>query len=355
MLNVLMTVLDRFVTTVTDAEKLKQFTTEAVQEILVSQVETLRDLLPQEALVQAVAPLDARFLEKYQTLLGKLEKVQSASDASLTATVDAARAEILPALEQFRRTAVTMRYLQGGQTDRLEAAMQNVVGFSTTQDAFLEGIFDEVEGRVTTVLGAITGPVTQLVGMIEEIRAFLQELADKATQAAESVSGQLTSTLQGVGTQLDAAEQQILEVEKQIKAFIEKVDVTPAIDAFKEGCGQVVDGVDMFFTEVERVRKQLDDAVAQLDERIRTQFDAGLAQVRTQIEQLLATIVGVLDREEVKQVLDQAKQGVDKLKTAIEQASLQQVFDLVINQTGTLEGKIQAIDTSASERRRRRR
>ena len=163
MLNVLMTVLDRFVTTVTDAQKLKQFTTEAVQEILVSQVETLRDLLPQEALVQAVAPLDARFLEKYQTLLGKLEKVQSASDASLTATVDAARAEILPALEQFRRTAVTMRFLPGGQQRaRLEAAMQNVVGFSTTQDAFLEGIFDEVEGRVTTVLGAITAQVTRL-------------------------------------------------------------------------------------------------------------------------------------------------------------------------------------------------
>lgn len=346
MLNVLLTVFDRFVTTVTDADKLRQFTTEAVQEILVAQVEALRDLLPQDAVEQAASPFDARFLEKYRTLLDKLEKVRTASDAELLGTVEAARSELLPALEQFRKSAVTMRYLQAGQTERLDAALVNVVGFATTQDAFLEGIFAEVEGRVTTVLGAVTGPVTQLAGMIEEIRAFLQEMADKATTAAESVSGQITGTLQGVGSQLDAAEQQILEVEKQIQAFIDKVDVGPAIDAFKQGCGQVVDGVDTFFTEVERVRKQLDDAVAQLDEQIRTRFDAALAQIKAQIEQLLATIVAVLDREEVKQVLDQARQGVDKLKTAIEQASLQQVFDLVITQTGTLEGKIQAIDTA---------
>ncbi|HET7462409.1 MAG TPA: hypothetical protein VFJ82_14245, partial [Longimicrobium sp.] len=71
-----------------------------------------------------------------------------------------------------------------------------------------------------------------------------------------------------------------------------------------------------------------------------------LKDLQDKIRALLKQITDLLDRAEVKQVLDQARQGVEKLKTAIDQASLQAVFDLVIRKTGELEGRIQAIDTA---------
>ncbi|HWK90576.1 MAG TPA: hypothetical protein VNP72_11375, partial [Longimicrobium sp.] len=346
MLNMMLTILDRLVTTATDADKLKQFTAEALGEILVAQVQNLRDVLPLAALEQARAPFDAGFLDRYQALLAQLDRVQDAAGPELLATVQAVRNELVPAIRHAGAATGALGYLKAGDADPVTRAVQAVVGFSTTDAVFLQPMFDRVETTIGTVVDAIAGPVQQLAGMIGQIKAYLEMAADKAEAAATGVSDKLSATLRTLAGHLETAQTRITELEEKVRAFIDKVDVGPVIEKFKAGLVTVVDGVDSFFTQVESVRKQLDDAVAKLDAEVRVKFKDGLTAVEGQIRGMLDQITGVLDKPEVKDVLDQARQGVEKLKKAIEEASLQQVFDLVISKTGALEGKIQAIDTS---------
>jgi hypothetical protein len=149
-----------------------------------------------------------------------------------------------------------------------------------------------------------------------------------------------------VSTYLAEARERIEAVAAQVKAFIEKVDVGPAVEAFKQGCAQVVGAVDSVFLQVERARQQLDVAVARLTAELEKRFDDGLQALKDLIEKLLDEITGLLRLPEVTRVLGEAREGVEKLKTAIDQASLQAVFDVVVRKTGELEGRVRAIDTA---------
>jgi ElaB/YqjD/DUF883 family membrane-anchored ribosome-binding protein len=346
LLQAMLTVLDRLVETATDADRLKAFTAEALGEILVAQTREVRDHLPLASLEQARAALDADFLGRFERLLEDLEAVKDASGPELLDVLETVRVGTLPALRHYRRAATTLGYLRANDTEALERALANVTGFATADEVFLAEVFDSVEEKVGAVLDAVAGPVQELAAMIDQIRAYLEQVADMAEGAARSIAEKLDDTLRTVSEHLQTARERIEEIAGQVRAFIERVDVGPAIESFKDGCTAVADGVDGFFTQVEQVRKQLDDAVAKLASDVETQVDDGLRELRAQIERLLSEITGVLDRDDVKQVLDQAREGVDRLKGVIDQASLQAVFDVVVRKTGELEGKVQAIDTS---------
>ncbi|HEU4561829.1 MAG TPA: hypothetical protein VFS20_28650 [Longimicrobium sp.] len=346
LLQVMLTVLDRLVATATDAEKLKGYTVEALSEILIAQTGELRDRLPVDALDRASAALAAGYLDRYEALLAGLEKVKAASGPDLTTAVRAARTEALPPLKLFGATARTLTLLRANDVQPLERALKNVAGFATADEVFLQGTLDTVEKRITEVLTAVEAPVLELQRMIAQIREYLTKAAEMADQAARDAAAVLEKGLGTVGEYLEVARTQIEQVGTQVRDFVAKVDVGPAIEAFKSGCMQVVDGVDRFFEQVEEYRLKLDQEVARATATLESQFNEALKELQAKIRALLKQITDLLDRAEVKQVLDQARQGVEQLKTAIEQASLQSVFDLVVRKTTELEGKIGGIDTS---------
>lgn len=346
LLQAMLAVVDRLVETATDADRLKDFTAAALSEILVAQAQELRDRLPLDALEQARTAFDDDFVARFERLLDGLERVKDASGAELLEVVATAREGAIPSLRRYREAAVTLGHLRADDTAALERALANVTGFATSDEVFLRAVFDSVEEKAGAVLDAVAGPVQELTAMIEQIRAYLEQAADMADDAARTIAEKLEATLRTVSEHLQTAREKIEEIAGQVRAFIEKVDVGPAIEQFKDGCTAVADGVDGFFTQVEEARKQLDDAVAKLTADVETQVDDGLGELRRQIEALLGEITGLLDRDDVKQVLDQAREGVDRLKEVIDQASLQAVFDAVVSQTGALEGKVRAIDTS---------
>lgn len=345
LLHVLLTVLDRLVETATDADRLREYTVEALGEILVAQCGTLRDALPGDALERARLALDGGFLDRYERVLADLARVQAASGPEMLTAVRGAR-ELVQPLQQFGRTGITLDRLRAGDTEPLARALSGVADFATAEEVFLQPVFDSVQARVGAVLDAVAAPVRQLIEMIERIQQFLEEAAGQAEGAARAVSEKLSATLRGVGRHLETAQERIDAVAAQVRAFVETVDVGPAIETFKTGCTRVADAVDNVFTQVEQARAQLETQVEALSDEVDVRFKQGLAELEKRIRQTLATITGVLDREEVREVLEQARAGVEKLKGAIEQASLQTVFDLVINRTGQLEGRIQALDTS---------
>lgn len=345
LLQVMLTVLDRLVETATDAQALKGYTVEALGEILVAQADGLRDRLPLDAVLRAREALDGGFAARYETLLNELEKVKAASGPELVAALAAAREGALPPLRRFGAAARTLDLLRANDTAPLDRALRGVAGFATADEVFLQGTFDAVEQRIRAVLKAVEAPVLELSRMIAQLREYLTEAAKLADEAARRAAQALEDGLRTVAGYLDAARERIEAVGKQVRDFVAKVDVAPAIEAFKKATVQVVDGVDRFFAQVEEYRKKLDEEVARATATLEARFDEGLQALRERIRALLAQITDLLDRAEVKQVLDQARQGVETLKTAIDQASLQAVFDLVIRKTGELEGRIVALDT----------
>jgi hypothetical protein len=346
LLQVMLTVLDRLVATATDAEKLKGYTVEALSEILIAQTGELRDRLPVDALERARAALDGGYLDRYEALLEGLERVKAASGPELTTAVRAARDGALPPLRQLGATAKTLTLLRGNDVAPLERALKNVAGFATADEVFLKGTLEAVEKRITEVLALVEEPVLELSRMIAQIREYLTKAAEMADQAAREAAAVLEKGLGTVAEYLEVARTQIELVGTRVREFVDRVNVAPAIEAFKNGCMQVVDGVDRFFEQVEEYRLKLDQEVAAATATLEKQFDTALKELQAKIRALLRQITDLLDRAEVKQVLDEARQGVEKLKTAIEQASLQAVFDVVVRKTNELEGRIGGIDTS---------
>jgi hypothetical protein len=346
LLQAMLAVLQKLVDTATDVDKIKTYTAEALGEILIAQTSTLRDRLPLATLEQARAALDAGYLDRIEQLLADLDRLKAATGNELLNAVETARDGALPPLRQFRAAAETLGYLKADDTEPLRRALEGVTGFATGGEVFLQGTFDSIEATVGSVVDQIAGPVQQLAEMIDDIRGYLQQAAAMADDAARTVAENLDAQLHNVAEALKKAREQIAAIAEQVRAFIQKVDITPAIEAFKRGAADLARGVDGFFTQVEEARQQLDEAVTRLSADVETRFNDGLGELKKQIEKLLGEITGVLDRQDVKQVLDQARQGVDKLKEVIDQASLQVVFDAVVRKTGELEGRVRAIDTA---------
>jgi hypothetical protein len=346
LLQAMLAVLQKLVETATDVEKIKTYTAEALGEILVAQTGILRDRLPLATLEQARAAFDSGYLDRIEKLLADLDRVKSATGDDLLNAVTAARDGALPALRHCRAAAETLGQLRADDTAPLKRALDGVTGFATGGEVFLQDTFDSIEARVGSVLDAVAAPVQQLAGMIEQIRGYLKQAAEMAGTAAQTVADNLDAALRTVSENLKTAREQIEKIAAQVRDFIKKVDVSAAIEAFKGGCTTLAKNVDGFFTQVEDARQQLDAAVTKLSADVETRFNDGLAELKKKIETLLGEITGLLDRDDVKQVLDQARQGVDKLKEVIDQASLQVVFDVVVRKTGELEGRVRAIDTA---------
>lgn len=346
LLQAMLAVLQKLVDTARDVDRIKTYTAEALGEILVAQTGILRDRLPLATLEQARAAFDAGYLDRIEKLLADLERVKAATGDDLLNVVEAVRDGALPALRHYRAASETLGYLKADDVAPLKRALDGVTGFASGGEVFLQGTFDSIEAKVGAILTDVGKPVQELADMIDDIRGYLQQAAQMAGDAAQTVADNLDAVLRTVSDSLKTAREQITKIAAQVRTFIEQVDVSKAIDAFKGGCTTLATSVDGFFTQVEEARQKLDAAVTEMSATVEARFDDGLKEMEAQIRKLLGQITGVLDREDVKRVLDQARQGVDKLKEVIDQASLQVVFDTVVRKTGELEGRVRAIDTA---------
>ena len=309
LLQAMLAVLQKLVETATDVDRIKTYTAEALGEILVAQTGILRDRLPLATLEQARAAFDSGYLDRIEKLLADLDRVKAATGDDLLNVVEAVREGAVPALRHYREAAETLGYLKADEVEPLTRALEGVTGFATGGEVFLQGPFESIEAKAASILDAVGGPVQELADMIEQIRGYLQQAAQMAGDAAQTVADNLDAALRTVSDSLKTAREQIETIAAQVRAFIEQVDVSDAIEAFKGGCTTLATNVDGFFTQVEEARQQLDAAVTELSATVEARFDEGLAELEKQIRRMLGEITGVLDRADVKQVLDQAREG----------------------------------------------
>lgn len=351
-LNVLFGMLDKLVSSLTDADKLVQFTEQSLQDIYGQQLEKLDTLLPLVALEQtllltSVSEEPDSFSAQYALLLDQIDVLADGDIVRARKLTQRAEQVVIPALRTLEQAGVTLNMLGTDNSTALRTALTSVVDLNTTNTALVQPYVTSIGARIGQVLDAIAGPVGQIRSMSNQIQAYLNQTIRFARDGAQYMSERIEFALRQIETWIQTIEARIQGIQKQIETFIADLDITPFLLRAKAGCARIGEGVDRFFTQIETLKLQLDGSVATLGEQIDEQVTQAFLELETKIRELLAQILALLNREDVQQLLQQVREGIEKFKEIIDQASFQPVFDLVLTKTGELENNIKAIDVAS--------
>ncbi len=351
LLTMTLKIVQALVNTVTNTDKMVALATESLDEIYASQAQTLNNRLPLASVENALAILNEQakpmpLLDQYKHVLDEIEILGPNDYDQVRKILTEARTQVIPQIYAIEQIRLTLNYLQQNDATALSQALSKVLDLSAADDVFLQPYFDALEKYLGQLLDGVAGPINQLKDMAQQITQYLNQAADTAEQTARKVSDEIETRLKQVNDLLQTAQQKIQEVEAQIEEFLKKIDISAAITKVKDGCNIVGDGVEKFFTKIEELKQQLDEAVAKAQVEVDKTLTQVFATIEQKIRELLGKITEVLNRPEVKDALSKARQGIEKFETTISEASLKPVFDLVVNKTGQLEGSVKSLDVA---------
>lgn len=351
LLHLLLRLADAFVATVTDTDQLLEITIQSLREIYSQQITALQSSLPVYALDQASRSLGeadtpAAFSRRYRLLLDQIETLGAADIDRLKQILSTGRNDLIPTLNAFNRFHGTLAALPANDTAVLQAKLDPVLDLTAADEVFLQQYFDQAAAQAHEVLAAIASPVKQIGDMAEQVSVYLKQAVAQAETTAQTVATQIESNLHKVEELLQRVRTTVEDIEQQIQSFIEKLEIGPLVSKAKAGCQQIGAAVEQFFAQVETLKRKLDEMVKQVEENTDQQLTQAFKDAETRLRELLGQISGVLERPEVKDALEQARQGIDKFKTTLDQASLKPVFDLVIDNTGRLETSVKSLDVA---------
>jgi hypothetical protein len=355
LLDVLLNTLNALVATITDADKLASFTAQSLQEIYLQQLDRLDGRLPLVAVEQAIAicqetedddGYSSGLAARYSLLLDQIELIGDGDRELVSALAEEADASLLPDLEALRQAHTTLGLLLANDVAELNQALTRVLDLNATDAVFVQPTIDAFGRRASQVLDAIAAPVNQIRRMAQQIQQYLERTATAAESSAQQFSSQITSTLQQIESWIQEIERRILAIQAQIESVVARLDVTALIEQAKAGCAKISETVDAFFDRLQTLQQKLDLMVRNLAQQVDDKVTAAFAALEQKIRDLLAEIMALLEREDVRQALQQASDGIETFKNAIEQASLQPIFDLVLSKTNDLEASIKRIDVA---------
>jgi hypothetical protein len=351
LLFMLMRVGQSFAKTITDKDVIFRLTVESLEEIYAQQIFAAQINLPYHAIDRSLRLFGTfnapqAFTARYKALLDDIETLGPQDVERLKQILERGQTVFVPALNDFDRSRMTLEALYASDPTLLRVSLTNLLNLSGADEVFLKKYFDQIASASHSTLGAIAKPVKQIGDMAGQVEDYLNQAAAKADEVAETVSTQIESNLAKAEEFLKEVQKTIQEVETQIKTFVEKLDVGPLVNKAKLGCAKIGEAVEMFFTKVEEIKLKLDELVQKMATQIETKLSEAFKKAEELIRKLLAKITDILERPEVKDALEQARQGIEKFKTTIEQASLKPAFDLVINKTNQLEGSIKTLNVT---------
>jgi len=343
LLNIILKVLDSLVNVPPD--KLIELSQAALAEIYKHQIETLQDRLPLVALQTMIKILqEEAFLDKYQTILGELEILSENDDVKRL--LDDAQKSLLPQLRRIEQATISLESLNVADMTAITDALNAVVDVTNADEVFLKKYFDAVENQTAQLLAKLTPPLKQLEQMAGDIKTYLSQAAEKAQETAQHVSKKIETQISGVDGVLKDTEARLKEIEPEINQFLDKLNVGTSVNQIKAGCNQIGDGVVQFFDEINKLEKQLEKTVKNVQDQVDQEMSPAFNEIEQKIREMLTQITDVLSREEVKEALNNAKQGIEQFNSTIDEASLKPVFDMVLDKTEDLESSIKSIDVA---------
>jgi hypothetical protein len=342
LVNMYLKMFTSFIDTATDKDRLVELAIESLGEIYLGQIQNPEYNLPYSVVENMKGFMQSDFLQKYEKLLNDIGN-STTVDLDLVAR---ARVEILPSLLNVQRANQTFLNFSNSSIEDLQRAIDNVLSFTGEGEVVLQQFFNSFETKVLTVLGDIKPPIETIRDAAQTIIQFLNDTADKAENAATTVSESLTGKLEGIDKFLSVElTNKINEINSQLTDFLKEVasKTDSAVGTVKGGLSSVTDGIEEFFVKVNDLKAKLESAVKDLADNVDNETKAAFALAEQKIRELLDKITEVLNGPGVKDALTKTKEGIDKFKKVIEEVSLQPVFDMVITKTGDIEVKIQAI------------
>ena len=355
LLDVLLNTLNALVTTLSDADKLASFTAQSLQEIYLQQVERLDERLPLVAVERAIALCQetedadgytSGLAARYSLLLDQIELLGEGEHELVSALAEEAEASLLPDLGALRQARTTLELLLANDVTELSQTLTRVLDLNAADAVFVQPAIDAFGRRASQVLDAIATPVNQIRRMAQQIQQYLERAATAAESSAQQISSQITSTLQQIEVWIQEIERRILAIQAQIESVVARLDVSALIEQAKAGCAKISEMVDAFFDRLQTLQQKLDLLVRNMAQRVDDKVTAAFADLEQKIRELLKEITALLEREDVKQALQQARDGIETFQNAIEQTSLQPIFDLVLSKTNDLEASIKRIDVA---------
>jgi hypothetical protein len=347
-LQAFLTIFETFVNTVTDVEIMGDIVEESIVESLQNQVDALTMNLPLGGLelISQDAELDFNALQQQlKDILIHIQATDLSNGSDVLAHVETLN-ELAPTWSKLNHVIQMLSGMRDNDLTAVAREFQNTLATATGGEAFLDPAVTVINEWIVELFSYISDPLDAIAVAAGDIGDFLKEMSERAGEGAQAVADQIETNIAKVNDLILQVELEVRRIEDRITDYIEQVDISHILDQGKAMCVSLSQTIESFFGEVQNTKVTLERTITDMAHRLDEDVADAFAALEEQIRDMLQLVVDQLERPDVKEALDAAREGIETFKTQIDEASLQPVFDLVIEQTNALEDEVKAIDTS---------
>lgn len=347
LLMMILNIWQPFIHVLKDPEKLIELAKKSLLEIYLYQINKIDLNLPFQGISKVKQQIvDNNFVNNYKNFLIELEILDENNIKKVKKLTKKIEEDVQPIVGNFKNTNIVIDNFIKENANELQESLNAMINIDTSVESFIKQYLDNISSKVIEVIGNVSAPFTSLSEMTDSINEYLNALVEKTEEAATKISDQVITNFENLKTYIPDINSIFEDFEKKVNEFIDSLNVESIISSIKDGCAVVGEKIESFFSSIEDLKLKLDASLDTIDKKITDEYETKLNQVQEKIYELLDEITGILERDEVKQVLQTARDGIKEFTALINQVSLKPVFDIVVDKTKGVESKIKSIDSS---------
>lgn len=328
-------------------DKFADFVTSQIPLVLEPQLKQMADVRSHLGWLQQPVFSD------YQQTLEAIASLQL--DASLSSTQLAALNE--QKFQQFQTSVSTLQQNAQTATEDLQKFQGSLAGVSPALNTALDKTLDKFTPEKLAAAGNpfknilnlgdlnLGSAVTKIQTVIQPLEKLVDQGVEKATAGINQVVGTVEKAIATADQALIKVSALITNVVEQLIGFIQKVDLTSLINQAKDIFQGLMLKLNGVLNQVGVVIEKVYTFVRSMVDQVKTLGDK-LPPLAEEFRQLLAKITSFLDNPQVRNAVQQAKQGIDIVVQKLDEVSLEPVFDQVLIQVDKVKASLQAIDLS---------
>ena len=206
----------------------------------------------------------------------------------------------------------------------------------------IAGLFHQIR-RVLEGL-EVSAAESSIAAIEQEIDKLFGEIdISVLTQTIEETADRIVSAIQVVDEMLVQAATTLSSLVQELKSLIGDINLPGMMSSIQIAFGQLDTASSDLKTQVETVSGSIADFVDDVGQDIK---DLDISTLTGALEDLLRQITATLDDPQIRQILDEAKQGIDEVVENLEGISLKPAFDRMVEESAELETTLAKVDVS---------
>jgi len=305
------------------------------------------------AIETQLAPLtDDQWLTHYKSALTAITSIPDSATltaADLTVLNDEIIAQIQTQVDTFKQPAEAA-------ITKLDTFNGNLVTLSQNLTDSLTAVLDQLDpqnlGSSLPVPNLDLTKLKQfnLSGITDKIEAAAQAVDKLVGQNLDRVTDTLDTLVSSIVSGISTAKQALVQVSAiisdllaQLKSFIAQANLPGLVDQAKEAFQTLAGSLNPVLNQVNQIITQVYDFIKGIVQKI-DQLD--LRPIIQTLHDILFQITAFLDRPQVRDALNTAKQGIDEVIKQLDGVTLKPVFDQVVTEADSVKSKLAAVDVS---------